>query len=470
MRRTLRNILRLCAGDFPAKALNFLTFVYLARVLGVTTYGVLEFALSILTYFLLLADGGLELWATREAARGGDMKRLAARVLSLRLSLATISFIALMFLLPMLPDYPSLTTVLLLFGATLFAQAASLKWVFMGKERMGGVAGGLLLAQIVFAITIFGILRGPESIAWVPVLRLAGDVVMAVYFIRLFVVTCGGFPWPLTLRGGANIVRPAVTLGGSQAVGLLSFNFDSVLLGFLAGPMAVGLYNAAYKPVTAALAVPVTYYVGLFPALSRSYAGSKEEFREIVASSLRLTSVFAFPLGILGTFFSAQIIQLLFGPRYADAIPALQVLSWSAVLAILRGTFKHGLNAAGRADLDFRCGATSVILNVGLNLVLIPLYGILGAAVATVSAEVLWFITVAWCFNRQVISVNIHSALVHPLVASGLMLGCLVLLQSWFWAVRAMVGAVAYLGTLFLLNGMRVPGLDTSYPAGAGGK
>ena len=65
-----RNILHLSLGDFIAKSLNFLAFIYLARLLGVTNYGVLEFALAILTYFLLFADGGLELWATREAARG----------------------------------------------------------------------------------------------------------------------------------------------------------------------------------------------------------------------------------------------------------------------------------------------------------------------------------------------------------------------------------------------------------------
>jgi len=79
-----RNILRLSVGDFLAKTLNFLAFVYLARVLGVASYGVLEFASSILTYFLLLADGGLELWATREAAEGRDLRELAARVVPLR--------------------------------------------------------------------------------------------------------------------------------------------------------------------------------------------------------------------------------------------------------------------------------------------------------------------------------------------------------------------------------------------------
>ena len=53
-----QNIFKLLVGDFFAKTLNFLAFVYLARVLGVSTYGVLEFALSIMTYFLLVGRRG----------------------------------------------------------------------------------------------------------------------------------------------------------------------------------------------------------------------------------------------------------------------------------------------------------------------------------------------------------------------------------------------------------------------------
>ena len=139
-----RNILRLSVGDFVAKTLYFLAFVYLARVLGVANYGVLEFALSILSYLLLLADGGLELWATREAARGTDMRQLVARIVPLRFLLATGAFGMLLVLLPVFPDYPALQTILVLFGLTLLAQAANLKWVFMGREQMacGGRTGG----------------------------------------------------------------------------------------------------------------------------------------------------------------------------------------------------------------------------------------------------------------------------------------------------------------------------------------
>src|SRR5271169_6147217 len=86
-----RNIFRLSVGDAADKTLNFLAFVWLARVLGVSPYGVLEFANSLLVYFLLMGDAGLEIWATREAAGTDDLRRLAGRILPLRILLAVLA-------------------------------------------------------------------------------------------------------------------------------------------------------------------------------------------------------------------------------------------------------------------------------------------------------------------------------------------------------------------------------------------
>src|SRR5262245_29532127 len=89
-----RNTLTLSIGDFAAKAAYFLAFVYLAHQLGVENYGVLEFAVAVRTYLILLADAGLELWAIREAAKGLDVHALAARVVPARLVLAAAALLA----------------------------------------------------------------------------------------------------------------------------------------------------------------------------------------------------------------------------------------------------------------------------------------------------------------------------------------------------------------------------------------
>jgi len=341
----------------------------------------------------------------------------------------------------------------------------NLKWIFMGQEKMTRVAAGLIVAQVVFAVGVFGFVRGEAGIIWVPILRLIGDLAMAMYFMRRFVLVHGGLRLAFTLRGARNVLQPALTMGAALGLGLASYNLDSVLLGFMVGPMAVGWYNAAYKPVTVALAMPVTYFLGLFPALSRTYADSPEVFQQIVVRSLRLTSIFALPVGVGGTFFAEPIIGLLFGPAYANSVPALQVLCWAAVLAILRGTYKYGLNAAGKQQLDLRCAGTATALKVGRNLLLIPYYGIIGAAIATVVAEVIWVTMTSYYFCHYVFPARLLPHLLQPMGAAIAMGTFFLLAQPLFWAVRAFVGLLVYLAVLLLLGQTEVRSLAQGYKA-----
>ncbi len=448
-----RNILRLSAGDAVAKTLNFLAFVYLARILGVERFGMLEFAGGLLVYFLLLADGGLEMWATRESSRTSDLKALAGHILPLRMLLALVATALLFGIRPFLPAYPQLSLVMGLYSLSLFAQAASLKWAFLGREEMSRVAWGLVLSQVAFAALVLLFVHGPENVAVVPLLRFGSDAVLAGYFAAVF-GRAHGWGIPVTLRGASVVLRPALTIGTSQAMGLLNYNFDSVLLGFLTTARTVGLYNAAYKPVTIALALPLTYFVGLFPALSRTHAESREEFRGLVERSLRLAGLMAAPLAAGGTLLAAPVIALLFGASYAESASVLPILIWSAVFVILRGSYRHALTAAGHQALDLRCAMVSTGLNVGLNLLLIPRYGMMGAASATVIGDLAWFVLAYAFFQVRVMPLPALPCLWRPLVAGAAMAGFLWFTQatSMPWVLRGAASVAIYAGCLLIIG------------------
>ena len=452
-----RNIARLATGDFLAKTLTFLAFIYVARKVGVELFGVLEFAGSLLTWFLLAGDAGLEMWATREAARSKDLRGLIGRVVPLRLILASASFAVLLGILPFLKIEPEglrplLQVVLLLFGFSVFLQAVTLKWVFLGQEQMARVSAGLVAGQVIFAAAVFGLVRTTEDALWVPVIRLASDAAMAAYFAAAFARENGGLRAAFSLRGSGAILRPALTLGASQALALLNYNFDAVLLGFLRGVRDVGFYNAAYRPVTVALAVPLTYFQGLFPALSRTWSEGPQALRELAERSLRLCAIVAVPLGVGGMLLADPVIALLFGAQYADSALPLKLLIWSAALVILRGSYRHSLNAAGMQSLDLRCALVSCGLNVGLNVALIPRYGMLGAASATVLADVVWFAMAAMYFNRRIAPLSPVPALARPLLAGVAMGAVLWLGTPMQWMVRAMASVAVYFAVLLALG------------------
>jgi O-antigen/teichoic acid export membrane protein len=447
--------LNLAASDFLAKTLNFLTFVYLARVLGLHTYGILEFALSSSLYFLMLADAGVESWATREAAKGTNLTETASRVLPIRMGLAAIVFVFLLLTIPFFPDYEGLSLLLILFGLGAFTQAASLKWVFLGRHEMSTVGKGLVLMQFSFVLLVVLFVRDSKYVVMVPVFRLIGECLMALQFWVLFRKKYGKLQWRFTAQDARKILIPSFVLGASLLLGLMSYNLDSVLLGFFIGPQAVGLYNAAYKPVTVALAMPVTYFIGLFPALAQAHAEGEGPFRKIVDRSFQFTILFSIPVAVGGYFLAAPIVLFLFGANYAGSIPVLQILIWSAALAILRGTYKHGLVAAGKQNLDLRSALIAASANVALNLVLIPKYGPIGAAVATVAAESLWLLLSSYYMKRNVTSVGLLSQLIRPLTA-GVVMG-LFLWQTpgWYWVFRGAGSVLLYAGILYVLLRLR---------------
>lgn len=446
------NILRLSVGDFLAKTLSFLAFVYLARVLGVLNFGVLEFANALLMYFLLLSDAGLEAWATREAAQARDLQKVAGRVLPLRFLFAGIAFALLLAMLPWLPNYPALRWVMGLFGLSLFAQAASLKWVFLGEEKLARVGAGLVVAQIIFAVAVLAFIRSPAGVVWVPVLRLLGDLAMAVYFGRMFVQKHGGLKIPWVLRGAREILFPSLSIGISQAMGLLNYNFDSVLLGFLKGARVVGWYNAAYRPINIILAVPVSYFTGLFPALSRAHVEGPEAFRELVSRSQRLASIYAVPLGVGGMLLAEPVVGLFFGSAYSASVAPLKILVWSAVINVLRGSYRFSLRATRHQNLDLFCAITSAGFNVGLNILLIPRYGMLGAAAATLSSESVWFLMSSFYFQRAVAPLSPLAFLARPLLAGAVMAACLLFTQPIFWVLRALLAMLVYFSVLLILG------------------
>lgn len=447
-----RKILLLSVADLGAKALYFVAFLYLAQTLGVATYGALEFAISLRTYLLIAADGGLELWSIREASRSKDLVGLVGTLIPFRFLMAGCSTLLLLAGLAVLPDNPNLHRIMPILALTVIVQSVNLKWVFVGQQQMSRVAGGLMASQIAFSAGVIVGVDGPEKVVWVPVCWLGGELLLCLYFWTNFLRQYGRPRLRFQPRLVWTTLRSAFTMGAAHVLSLVNYTFDSVLIGLWLGPGAVGWYAAAYKPVTAALAVPVSYYMGLFPTLSKVYGENRPRFAFLISRSLRLTTVVSLPVGIAGFFLAGPFIDFLFGPNYLPSVTPLQLLAVSVVLVTLRGNFRQGLNAAGHQRCDLLCALVSVSVNIALNLTLIPLFGITGAAAATVASETVWLVVSFWMFRRYTGAAVALSGVVKPAIAGGVMTACLAATGQTHWIARGALGGVVYLLVLGLLR------------------
>jgi O-antigen/teichoic acid export membrane protein len=130
----------------------------------------------------------------------------------------------------------------------------------------------------------------------------------------------------------------------------------------------------------------------------------------------------------------------------------LKLLIWSAALVILRGSYRHSLNAAGLQNLDLRCALVSCGLNVALNIALIPRYGMVGAAGATVFADLVWFALAAAYFNRGIAALSPLAPLARPALAGVAMAAVLWLGEPLQWMLRGGAAVAVYFIALLALG------------------
>lgn len=447
-----RKILLLSVGDLTAKALYFLAFIYLAHNLGVATYGALEFAISLRTYLLIAADGGLELWSIREASRNKDILGLVGTLIPFRFLLSVASSLVMLVGLLALPDNPNLHRIMPFFALSVIVQSVNLKWVFIGQQQMSRVAVGLMCSQIIFSAGVFILVDAPEAVAWVPVCWLAGELALGGYFWMSFIRLHGRPRFHFEPLATLKTLRSAFTMGAAHVLSLVNYTFDSLLIGLWLGPGEVGWYAAAYKPVTAALAVPGSYYMGLFPTLSKVYGENRSRFAFLISRSLRLTTVVSLPFGVAGVFLAAPLVDFLFGSNYLPSTQPLQLLAISVVLVTMRGNFRQGLNASGHQKCDLLCAVVGVSVNIVFNFLLIPAIGITGAATATVVSETVWLVISASMYRRYTGATPALAGLTRPVIAAAAMSICLILTSSVRWIMRGTLGLLVYVLILGLLR------------------
>jgi len=453
-RSVARNFLALVSGEIVARIVAFGVVIFVARVLGAEGYGVIAFAVGINLYLSKIADFCIEWVGAKVVARERDrLETLVASVMSARLVLAlalTVVTIALVQAFMPQPD----RLVLSLYSLTILPIAASTKWVHMGLEDarpigISRVLGELLGLAIVLAIML------QSARLWVPPLaQVASESLVAVYL--LVVLRRRGFHLRLTwdLRVALPVFRAAAPLLLHMLMGLFIYNSDLIFLRVFRDSAQVGYYAAAYTLISLLANLGMSYGMSLLPTMARYGTGTEQE-QGLYQTALAHIYTLCLPISIGGFLLAGHIIGFAFGDQYGPSTLALQVLIWSIPLSIARNVPWSGLIARNREDLLLRAITYAVALNIVLNLALIPAWGILGAAVATVITESFVSIVILRYASGQGLHFVSARRFWRPTVASIAMGVAVAAAASLHLFVGLAVGIAVFGGVLVLLGGIR---------------
>lgn len=415
-----------------------------------------------MSYFGIALTAGFGDIAAREVARNrGAAASIASDVTAVKLLTALAGIAAAAALALVLEVSPLQRTVLILSSIGLVSLALDTTWAYRGlaRNRTGGAA--LLLSQLAYLAGVLMLVRVPGDVVRVPLIQFAGDLAAAAILLAL--MFSDGFKAPSLARGFA-LLRKSGSVTVSRLLRALIVTFGVVLLGMIGSARDVGLYSAAYRVCMFVTMIAVATHVAFLPGLARASLEGPERVSVVLTRSILLTSAAILPLVAGGLVLAEPLLSLVFGNEYVAAAPAFRLLLLSIGVLALHGTAHNvfvGLHRTGTEAVIFGVAA---VFNLALNNALIPAYGSIGAASATLAAELLIFVASAGALRAAGVRSG-WSRVVAPLVCAAAMgtaiRAALPYLSIW---VLVPAGASVYLALFTLTGGLRQVRLDANAP------
>ncbi len=392
-RRVIENILSLGSLQAASYLLPLLTLPYLARVLGPEDLGRIAFALAFAQIFVMLTEYGFNLTAANEISVNRDNPEKVAKIFSevtvLRAGFMAIGFVILMVMVWSIPRFQQdiplyLSSYMLVVGSVLFPQ-----WLFQGLEQLKIVSLLQILTRVISTVGIFLLVKTREDLLWAVWLQSAHMALAGLLTIPFIIKALRGvrLQWPtrsalvMQLREGWHIFISSFAAN--------SYTTSSVfILGLVLTPLAVGYYSVAEKLVRALLMMFGPIIQAIYPYISkmahddpaRALGFNRKLFIGLGSLALVLSLALSLCSGI--------VIPLLFGEKFAPAIPVLATLAFTPLFIVLSNILGvQTMIPFGMKDLFSNVMLKAALLNLFVFIPLAWQFGPQGAASANVLVE-----------------------------------------------------------------------------------
>jgi len=229
-------------------------------------------------------------------------------------------------------------------------------------------------------------------------------------------------------------------------ISVQAFNWlDTVLMAFFVSTTLIGIYEAAWMMASTLAVVSSAIGTTLFPTFSELSAQDRyEEVSELLTEGLTFAGIFIIP-GLIGALTVGSRVLEIYGPEYGQGGLVLVLLVVARLTNAYSGLFKNTINAIDRPDIGFRINAALLLSNVVLNLVLIPIFGWVGAAVGTATSGVVALL-IGYRWVGQVISIIIpYREIGLQIVASLFMVPVVVILSQTLGRGRVWTVLIVFL-------------------------
>ena len=432
-------------------------FPYASRVLGAEGIGKVQYIQSIASYFQLLAAFGIASYGIREGAKVRDNKeklsQLMYELIAINAIMTGLSILiyGTVFLVPKLANYREL---LVIFVPYVLFFGLNLDWVFNVLEDYLYITIRTVVIYAVSIVLLFALVRNANNTleyAIVTIVPYVGSFFLNIWTVKQKSLLKGRYKLNLKQHMWGITLLFSIILS-SSVYSLL----DTTMLGFMKDDVSVGLYTAASKLTRLVVQLVAAMSTVFSPRLSY-YAGKKElnTFKELAGRTTSLSMLFAIPCAMGLIMFSSQSIELFSGIEFLDADIAMKILSVNVIFSSINGILGWQILVPNNKDIVlFSATCMGGIVDMFFNLLFIPIWGINGAAVATLLSEFAVFI-ICVIFSKDYISVKSISTNCSKYLMAGIpiiilgLLSKIIQLNAWLTlCIVVPIAAVCYFGIL----------------------
>jgi len=231
---------------------------------------------------------------------------------------------------------------------------------------------------------------------------------------------------------------------------------DSILLSKLAGDIAVGWYSIPYKITYAFQFIPIALAASIFPAMSSYFVSSKGLLARTFERAVYYLTIISVPIAFGVYAIADKLIHRIWGEAFEASIIPLQILIFSLIFLFANFPVGSLLNACNRQKRNTINIGIAMIVNVVLNLILIPRFTFIGTSIASL-ISIFTLLVLGLYVTRQIITPNwgfLTKTLFKTVVSAGIMLILLLALkESVSFILLIPIGIIVYFVILFLLRG-----------------
>ena len=396
-----QNFIWMAAANFVSSFVNIALFIYVARTLMPEAFGYLSYVSTIVYFIANFIDLGLSTYGIREIAKDRSRASEYVReILSFRFIIATGLFIICVIWASLSPHTNLLKLLIVESALMLFVWGFAMEWAFQGIENMKMVFISFTITSILQASLVYIFVKKPSDLFKIPLFYFIAGLPVMVIFLRYF-----KFSFRLKredFRRMVSYLSSSLIIWSIAIFAQIYNNLDIFILGLFRTIGEVGYFTIARR-VTGGVALLLIFLANaVLPRLSFTSFSDPAQFnaamRRFVKLAILITIWGFLPLIV----FSKEIILLTVGPEYLPANIALKIMICGLIFVLFNLPYSTGLIACGFEKEVLKQAAASACLSIFSNFLLIPRYGMIGASISFVLAEILALVWILFIYNSKV--------------------------------------------------------------------